>query len=134
MRAEKAIHALLAQAAGLTALVPVERIYPHPLLQGEQLPALVVEHVSTVPLLTLDATAGFGLMQSRIQVTALAGDYPALKDVLEQVRIACNYQRGVIAGTRVNSVVRDVVGPDLTDDDRSVFHQSIDFIVTFQEP
>lgn len=133
MRAEKAIHALLSGAGGVTALVAA-RIYPHTLLQGEPLPALVVEHVSTVPMPTLDASAGFGLMQSRIQVTALAGSYPALKDLIEQVRIACNYQRGVIAGTRVNSVVRDFVGPDFSDDARTVFHQSIDFLVTFQEP
>lgn len=133
MRAEKAIHALLAQAVAVTAIVG-DRIYSHTLLQGEPLPALVVEHVSTVQLSTLDAAAEFGLMQSRIQVTGLAGAYPALKDLLEQVRIACNYQRGLIAGVRVNSVVRDVVGPDFSDDDRTVFHQSIDFIVTFQEP
>lgn len=133
MRAEKALHALLTQAAALTALVGA-RIYPHALPVGDSLPALVVEHVSTVPLPTLDAQAGFGLMQSRVQVTVLAASYPGLKDVLEQVVIACNYQRGVLAGVRVASVVRTLVGPDLTDDDRSVFYQAVDFLVTFQEP
>lgn len=134
MRAEKAIRALVTGAAALTALVPAARMYPHAIPQGEQLPALVIEHVSTVPFPTLDASAGFGLMQSRIQVTVLTNAYDDLKAVVEQVVLACNYQRGVLAGTRVNSVVRAFIGPDMTDDDRTVFHQSIDFLVTFQEP
>ncbi len=134
MRAEKAIRTLLTQAAGLTALVPAARMYPHTVPQGELLPALVIEHVSTVPRPTLDAQAAFGLMQARIQVTALAASYPAQQALVEQIVLACNYQRGLIAGVRVSSVVRELIGPDMTDDDRTVFHQSIDFLVTYQEP
>lgn len=133
MRAEKAIHALLMQAGTVTALV-VDRCYPGQLPQGCLLPALVVEHISTVDRPTLDAAAAFGLVQSRIQVTALASSYPQQKSLADAVVAACRYQRGVIAGVRVISVVRELVGPDLRDDDRSVFYQSVDFLVTFQEP
>ncbi len=133
MRAEKAIRALLMQASAVTSLVG-ERCYPGQLPQGCALPALVVQHVSTVDRPTLDAAAPFGLVQSRIQVTVLASTYPIQKSLADAVITACRYQRGVISGVRVNSVVRELVGPDLRDDERSVFYQSVDFLVTFQEP
>jgi len=133
MRAEKAIRALLMQASAVTSLVG-DRCYPGPLPEGCPLPALVVEHVSTVPLPTLDAQAGYGLMQARIQVTGLAANYPAVKTLLDAVVTACNHQRGLIGGVRVASAVRVLIGPDLRDDDRSVFYQSVDFVVIHQEP
>lgn len=133
MRAEKAIRALLMQASAVTTLVG-DRCYPGQLPQGCALPALVVEHVSTVDLPTLNAQAGFGLVQTRVQVTVLAATYPQQKSLADAVITACRYQRGVIAGVRVANVVRELVGPDLRDDDRSVFYQSVDFLVTFQEP
>ena len=133
MRAEKVVRALLMQASAVTALV-ADRCYPGELPQGCVLPALVVEHVSTVQLGTLDAASAYGLMQARIQVTGLASTYPALKTLLDAASTACNYQRGLIASVRVASVVRQLIGPDLRDDDRSVFHQSVDFVVTYQEP
>jgi len=133
MRAEKAIRSLLMGAGAVTALAS-DRCYPGQLPQGCALPALVVEHISTVPRPTLDAQAGFGLMQARIQVTGLAATYVQQKTLLDAVITACNYQRGVIAGVRVASIVRELIGPDLRDDDRSVFYQSVDFVVTYQEP
>lgn len=137
MRAEKAITALLTQASGLTALLGqgMASVYGGGQLpQNTPLPAVVVEHVSSVELTTIDANAAFGLMQSRVQITVIAKTYPAQKTVLEQVRVACNYQRGVIAGVRVVSVIRTLVGPDQRDDDMQIYTQSIDFQVTFQEP
>lgn len=131
MYAESALHALLSANAPLAALVG-DRIYPHALPEGCVLPALVVELVSDVPQPTLDATAGYGLSQARMQVTGLAATYPGLKDLLAAVVSACNYQRGVLAGVRVNSIARALTGPDMADDDRTVFHQSIDFLVTYQ--
>ena len=134
MRAEKVINALLNAASGVTALV-ANRIYGGGQLpQGTALPAIVVEHVSSNELTTIDANAAFGLMKARIQVTVLAKNYVDQKAVLEQVRIACNYQRGVIATVRVITVLRDTVGPDQRDDDMQVYTQSIDFQVTYQEP
>ena len=134
MRAEKVINALLNAAAGLTALVGTRIYGGGQLPQGTALPAVVVEHISSNELTTIDANAAFGLMKARIQITVLAKDYPAQKAVLEQVRIACNYQRGLIAAVRVISVLRDTVGPDLRDDAMQVYTQSIDFQVTYQEP
>ena len=132
MRAEKVIHSLLNGAAGVSALV-ADRIYPSPLPQGVTLPALAVEHISTVDLPTIDAAAPYALVQSRIEVTALAKDYPTQKSLIEAVRQACQFESGVIAGVTVVVVLRDGVGPDLRDDDMQVFSQSIDFRVVYHE-
>ena len=134
MRAEKALNTLLNAAPGLTALVGARIYGGGQLPQGTVLPAVVVEHVSSNELTTIDANSAFGLMKARLQCTVLAKDYPTQKLVLEQVRIACNYQRGVIGGVRVVSVLRDTIGPDQRDDAMQVYSQSIDFQVTYQEP
>ena len=68
-----------------------------------------------------------------MQVTAFAKTYAELKALLEQVRIACNYQSGTIAGVRVISVLRDSVSPDSRDDQLGLDMQSIDFMVTHYE-
>lgn len=135
MRAEKAIRAMLTGAAGVTSLVS-DRIYPVPLPQGCTLPAIAVEHVSTIELTTVDANSAYGLVRSRIQVTVLAKTYPEQKTLLDEVRKACNYQRGTFNGVRVQQVLRDTVGPDgySTENEREVYSQSIDFQVTHQEP
>lgn len=132
MRAEKVITALLNAASGVTALVS-DRIYPPPLPQGVALPAVSVEHISTVDLPTIDANAGYNLVQTRIEVTAIAKDYPTQKALLEQVRTAITFQRGTIAGVQVVSILRGSVGPDIRDDDMQLFTQSIDFLVTLRE-
>lgn len=134
MRAEKVIRALLAQAAGVSAVVG-DRIHPVPLPQGVTLPALGYTHVSTREH-TGDgsASAAYVLCTSRIQVDVLAKDYPTQKSLLDEVRKACNYQRGIIAGVTVVSVLRAGVAHDERDDDMRVYRQSIDFLVTYQEP
>lgn len=132
MRPEKVIIALLNAAAGVTALV-VTRIYPGTVPLGAALPVLSVEHVSGGELPTLDAQANYGLAQARVQVTAVAKTYPEIKALLEQVRLACRYQRGVIGGVTVVSVLPDLVGPDLRDDALDLLSQSRDFVLTFKE-
>jgi hypothetical protein len=133
MRAEKAIRAQLLGAGSVTSMV-ADRIWPAQVPQGTAYPALVITHISTVPQPTVDAFAEFQLMRSRIQVTALANDYATQKTLLDLVQQACNFQRGIFNGVRVSSTTRDLIGPDLRDDDRSVYVQSVDFIVLFFEP
>ena len=132
MRAEKVIRTLLLADTGVTALVAA-RIYPAQLPQGTALPALIITHISTIELPTLDAQAAYSLMRARIEVTAIASDYATQKNLLEAVRKACNYQRGTIAGVSVASVRRDTLGPDLRNDDMQVFTQTLDFFVTYKE-
>ncbi len=134
MRAEKVIHALLVGNAPLLALLGngSASVYPGVVPQGAALPALAVEHIDSVDLPTIDA-AHYALVQARIEVTVLAADYVTQKTVLDAVRVACQYQRGTLAGVPVNTVVRASMGPDLRDDDIGVYRQSIDFYVSYQE-
>jgi hypothetical protein len=150
MRAEKAVDYLLKNASGLTALLAngAGSIYPGYVPQSYQgtgapqtgfLPAVTYEVISGQELTTIDALSAFGLCQARMQITAIAsgatGDgYASVKAVLEQVRLALNYQRGTFNGVRVVSIIRDTVGPDLRDDDRQLYTQSLDFQITYQEP
>ncbi len=131
MHAEKVIRALLMQDAAVTALVG-DRCYPVELPEGCLLPALVLDHISTSDVGTISA-GSYGLCQSRIEAKVLASSYVQQKNLTAAVLVACRYQRGVIAGVRVASVIRALTGPDLRDTDRGVFYQSTDFHVTFQE-
>jgi hypothetical protein len=133
MSAVKVIRALLAADAAVIAICPAAKIGAGFVPQDTAMPALLVQHIGTVPIARIDAQAEYGLVTSRIQVTAMAGDYPGVKALLAVVRKACNYERGTIATVSVVSVLRDTVGPDLTNDDASIYYQSMDFKVTYHE-
>ena len=133
MSAVSIIHALLAAASPLTALVS-DRIYPSELPQGAALPAIGISDQGGVELPTLDASAAYTLVEENVQVTVLAKDYVTQKSLKDKVRAACNFKRGTIAGSSVMSVRRSGWGPDMRDSDLTVFAQTIEFKVTWQEP
>ena len=132
MSGEKVINNLLENYAPLTAIV-LTRIYPGVIPQGSILPAIAYTHVSTVENSTIDANAEYALVTSRIQVTVVTADYPALKNIINLVRQACNYKHGTIKGIAVNSIRRELTGPDFRDDEAALFMQSIDFKITYHE-
>lgn len=124
--------ALLTGAAGVTALVST-RISLARMVENDPYPAIVIETVSGTLEAPINATAGMQLMQTRVQVTALSRSAVECKQILEQVRIACEFQSGLIAGVRVISIVRAGIGPDHKNDDMSVYLQSHDYMLTFYE-
>ena len=139
MRPEQVINALLLAAGVVTAIVgagSAAKIYPGRAPQNVATPFLVIEHIDSQELDPITATAGQSIVRSRIQVTAMCADTPAasayaqVKALLEQVRLACSFKSGSIAGVQVVSVLRDSSGPDLRDDDLGVVYQSVDFLVT----
>jgi len=132
MHAEKIAMALLTGNAPLLAAVPAASMYPGIVAQGVPLPAVGVSFIDAVEIETIDAQA-YALKQARISVTVHAADYPTQKAVLALVRTAMRYQRGVIAGVPVASIVGAGDGPDLRDDDPPIYRQSLDFLVTFTE-
>jgi hypothetical protein len=134
MSSVKAIRALLAAAADVTARVPADRIVAGGVKEDTALPALGLTEVSSVPVGAFDAQAEYSVVTSRVQVTVMVerSGYPEMKALLDLVRRACNFQRGQLAGVDVISVVRDTVGPDLEDMAGNHF-QSIDFKVTYHE-
>lgn len=128
----KVIRALLVADAETIAIVPADRIVAGVVPVDTSLPALSVTHISTVPVGAIDAAAEFSLVRSRVQVTVVTADYPAGKDLADVVRRACNFERGMIAGTDVASITRDTVGPDYQDQAGACFG-SVDFMVTYHE-
>lgn len=133
MSAESVIYALLSQASAVTAVVGA-RIYPLQVPQEDELPALVYEHISSTPLDRLDAASAYNLAQTRISVSCVSTDYAVLKAVLRDVRTACHYQRGLIGGVQVVSILPGGTGPDLRDADDPLYSQSVDFLITHHEP
>jgi hypothetical protein len=130
--AVKAARYLLANDAGLAALVPTERIVAGRLEVGAKLPAVVVSHIST----QRRAVVQQGPTQfctSRVQITVFAKSYPD-QDVLQKlVRNALPPTRAVINGVDVDSIQSGGDGPDIRDDAAGIFMGSSDFIVTFNE-
>ncbi len=137
MRAEKVVYTLLAASSALAAIVST-RICPKVLPQDKTLPAITYEHISSVEPGQIDAS-GQALVQSRIQVSAIAADggsgsgYAVCKSIIEAARAALLYQHGTIAGVYVASIVRDVTGPDEFDAEINAHMQTIDVIVTHFE-
>lgn len=132
MRAEKVIYSLIENDAGVTALIS-GRLFPSRMPQNTTMPALVYQVISANELTPIDAQAGYQVVRTRVQITAMAKNYSEVKNTLEAVRIACLYKSGTIAGVKVISITRDSVGPDLRDDDLAFYIQSIDFIVMHYE-
>jgi hypothetical protein len=129
----KAIYALLLADAAVLARVSVDSIAAGDVEADAKLPAIGITEVSLVGIGAIDAQAEHSLVTSRVQVTVVAKDYPATQSVIGLVRRACNFHRGQIGGVDVVSVVRDTVGPDLTDAAGNPV-KSIDFKVTYHEP
>ncbi len=134
MTAALAIRELLVGATPLTALCPASNIMVGVVPQKVGLPSISIEHISTTPISHIDAQADYNLVTSRVQVTVLAAEYMEGEAVLAAVRKACNYQRGTLAGLGVVNILRDLVGPDVSDEKSDICFKSIDFMVTFNEP
>ena len=131
MSAEKIITALLRAHSPLVAVVST-RIGPGPLPQGTALPALATNLISNVRRNTVSTAEAAQLFRSRMQITVLASSYSQQKALIRLVSDACKYQRGTIAGSTGVSVLPDIEGPDMRDDDASIYMQTIDFSVSYQ--
>jgi hypothetical protein len=130
-----AIRALLANNANLLAVVPATKIMAGVIPIETVLPAIAVSHISTVERNTV-SMADVGVMATeRVQVTVQAKTYLDQKSILELVRKACPNTRGTVNGIAVDSILPELAGPDLRDDEVEppLFIQSRDFIVKFVE-
>lgn len=133
MSAVKVIRALLIAHAPVLALVPAARIVADKVPQGMSLPAIVLTEISRVELPTVSQAQRAVQVTARVQVTVHASTYPDQKAVLQATRLGAGAHTGTVAGIAVRSVMRDVVGPDMTDDEAGVYQQSRDFKVVFVE-
>lgn len=133
MSAVAVVVALLHGNTTLLASVPKANIMAGVLPQGTTLPCIAVTEVSLAERPHIEAHALTTSVIARVQVTVVAGTYPAQKLLLALARKACNYKRGLIAGVTVTSVMRISNGPDFNDPDTGYFEQSMDFSVTYEE-
>lgn len=130
----KVIRALLVAHAPLVALVPAARIMAGTVPQGTSLPALSINTISNVERQKVADDGTHTLMTSRTQVTVHAKSYPEQKALLKLVGQAITGGRRPVADVLVANVLRDVIGPDLSDPVVGTFEQTRDFRVVYYEP
>lgn len=129
MSSEKVTYHLLKNNSSLVAVVPVARIYPSLIPLKTALPAIAYSFVSGVETTAIGLTTS--LKRDRVQITVAAKTYPEIKSIMALVVGAMNNKQGTFNGVRVDSVIKDVVGPDMRDDEAGVFYQSIDFKIDY---
>jgi hypothetical protein len=133
MSGVEVLGAILTVDGPLLAVVPAARIMGGDLPQGITLPAIVVTSVSGSDWAVLKAD-GVRRVSERVSATVLANNYAEQKAVIRLIRTACADKRGDFGGVTEVSITTDVRGPDMRSDDNSIWFQSQDFSVSFNEP
>lgn len=125
--AVKAVRYLLANNAGVTAVVTATQIMAGPLPQDTAMPAIEIRLISSVEL--QQVAAGSGFHQARVQVSVKAANYPQLRQVLALVRAALPRSRGTHNTVKVDSIIPDTEGPNMADAESGIYFGSHDFMV-----
>jgi hypothetical protein len=133
MSGVEALGEVMTADAPLLAVVPAARMRGGDLPQGITLPAIVAVSVSGVDRSVITAS-GKRRVTERVSATVLANNYEELKAIIRLVRTACADKRGDFGGVTDVSITTDVRGPDMRSDDNSIWFQSQDFSVSFNEP
>lgn len=133
MSAIKVIRALLIAHPPVLGLVPATRIVAGTVPQAMPLPAIGLTEISRNEMPTVSLGQRAVQVTSRVQVTVHADTYSEQKAVLQAAKLGPGTHTGTVADIIVRSVMRDIVGPDLKDDEASIFQQSRDFKVVFVE-
>jgi len=133
MQAIKALQALLTGAGSVTSLVPAGCILTGVVPLGAPLPAIGLRHISTVEVPPISATPGDTVVRSRIETEVIAKSYADQEAITDAIRLACNYQRGLLDGVRVISILREFVGPDEENPETKLYSKSTDWLVTHYE-
>lgn len=131
MSGVKVIRHLLAENAGVQAIVD-DKVIAGTIPLKTVLPAVGVSEISAVETKKV-GSKGSVLVTSRVQASVKTKNYPQQKELLDAVTNAISDQAGMIQGVDVVSISRDVIGPDLGDDDAEIFVQTQDFMVKFRE-
>lgn len=131
---------LLASNAGLQAIIGANtdadpaRVYPVQILQGSDMPCLVVNRVSSVRSYSLIGQDGYS--QARIQIDAWAGSYTALNDdttgLAVLVRKILSGYKGERKGTYIGSCL-SVNERDFYEPESRNHRVSMDFQLWYRE-
>ena len=123
---------LLVNRSALTALVPALRIISGVVPQGTALPVISLMDISSTDRDTL-TRAAFIKVTDRVQITVMAATYPAVKQVMAEVRKACRNLTGTVGNFAGITCRLDGKGPDFNEPDAGFCMQSQDTLVTFNE-
>lgn len=130
----KIIRALLVASEALSALVPPKRVFFGLIKQGEVLPAIALNTISSIERERVEDIGAFALTTSRTQVTVQAKSYADQVEVIRLIGLAIRGGRREVAGLLVADIRRDIIGPDMRDDDATIFMQTYDFRVIYNKP
>lgn len=125
------LRALLTANANVAAITP--RVVAGILPQGTALPALGVSEVSSNEERTTARNLPVKMIRERVQVTALAKDYPTMKKLIKAAALGRGVHTGMVIGYRVCGILPEGVGPEIPPADDGIYEQSRDFMVTFIE-
>lgn len=118
--------------AALIAVVPAARIFSGVIPQNITLPAIAVNHISSVK----HRTVGSGVdafTTTRVQVTVHADTYPNLRAVMPLVRAALPKRPGTVNDCAIDSILIDGEGPDFRNDAAGIFMRSQDVLVRWND-
>lgn len=131
---EAAAVAYLATVAAVTSLV-ADRIRPTAAAQGDPLPRLQYQRISTAPTRTQDGDQG--VERVRLQWTCVAATYAAAKALARAVEDAAAGFRGTHAGCQIKGAFhegqRDVPGPVVGGSSRPVDAVAVDWLVSWSK-
>lgn len=128
-----AVRAALIASADLTTLVPATRIQAGDMPQGTTLPALSLTSLSKVDRNVLSPGADRHVTE-RIQVMVHARNYPSQKAIEGAVRAAAADRIGLAVPGLANVTIHtESGGPDMMNEEASIYLGMQDFIVTYSE-
>lgn len=133
------IRHLLANSAAVLAIVPSSRIIAGPVPLATVLPALSITQIDSLsPFRTVRVNEANRVHSDRVQVSGLfygakatvpGTGYLGLYQLMKLVLPACPSQRATINSIVVDSIVPDIEGPDLYDEETDLHSKSRDFFV-----
>lgn len=132
------IRYLLANNAALVAAVPAARIVAGDIPLSTAMPAISVTQISGMPRNDVEMRSAHVLHTDRVQVSVLVrgsqgtppgGGYPSVRSILRLVFAACPNTYGIVNGVNVDSILPDIEGPDLSDEESALYQGSRDFFV-----
>jgi hypothetical protein len=127
----KVIRALLLANAPLIAAVPALKIIAGSMPEGTSMPAIAITHVGRNWGQEISKQSRWVL--ARTQVTVMASTYPDQKRLIDLVLAAIPRRPGVVNSVKVDHISRESGGPDFEDDAASIYMQTQDFMVAYNE-
>jgi hypothetical protein len=121
---------LLANSAGLIAVVSADKIKPGHVSIETVYPAISLREISGTEYTIVKRGTNM-LVTERVQITTYAATYPQLKAIIALIRAALPGTRGTVNGFSVDSVEYGNDGPYLYSDDPITHEQSLDYMVKF---